>query len=106
MIEKFKSGFPIPGDFPFEDLSTMKSGDSSTALYGGGSGEDVSKQGLAQTNSNGGGDSPGIINGVPKSKGGLTLKGTFSASRLKKRGGIFNMFGSHKVILVGRTLRL
>ncbi|CAG0924314.1 unnamed protein product, partial [Notodromas monacha] len=34
VIEKFKSGFPIPGDFPFEDLSAMKSGESSTTLNG------------------------------------------------------------------------
>ncbi|CAG0923028.1 unnamed protein product [Notodromas monacha] len=77
----------------------MKSGESSTTLNGGGSGDDSSTM-IASSNGGAGESSPAsanIINGLGKSnKGGLTLKGTLSASRLKKRGGIFGIFGSHK----------
>ncbi|XP_031357233.1 formin-binding protein 1-like isoform X3 [Photinus pyralis] len=69
VIERFKSGFNPPEDYPFEDLSKSN------------------------------GSNPGSLQNVnsiqPRLKdGGLTVKGTFSGSKIKKRAGILNIFGS------------
>ncbi|XP_017782498.1 PREDICTED: formin-binding protein 1-like [Nicrophorus vespilloides] len=71
VIERYKSGFCPPEDFPFEDLS--KGGSDS------------------------GGSTP-MINSIqaeakPRS-GGLTMKGTMSGKGLKKRTGLFHIFTS------------
>uniref|UniRef100_A0A1Y1LYL6 F-BAR domain-containing protein n=1 Tax=Photinus pyralis TaxID=7054 RepID=A0A1Y1LYL6_PHOPY len=72
VIERFKSGFNPPEDYPFEDLSKSN------------------------------GSNPGSLQNVnsiqPRLKdGGLTVKGTFSGSKIKKRAGILNIFGSRGV---------
>ena len=71
VIERYKSGFFPPGDFQFEDLSAMKSGDAQ----------------------------PMIINNAITSirPEAMTVKGTMSAGKLKKRVGLFGIFSSNKV---------
>ncbi|XP_072386911.1 formin-binding protein 1-like isoform X3 [Diabrotica undecimpunctata] len=70
VIEKFKSGFQPPEDFPFEDLS--KGGSDS--------------------------GSANNINNIPASgkvkEGSYTVKGTITNKAMKKRTGIFHIFGS------------
>lgn len=70
VIERFKSGFTPPGDFPFEDLSAAKTYDSNTQLA----------QPTMQPIHN-----------------HLTVKGTVSGGKIKKRVGIFGIFSSNKV---------
>ncbi|XP_044593587.1 formin-binding protein 1-like isoform X8 [Cotesia glomerata] len=70
VIERFKSGFQPPGDFPFEDLSVAKSYDSNTQL---------SQTATMQPIHN-----------------HLTVKGTVSGGKIKKRVGIFGIFSSNK----------
>ncbi|XP_074029177.1 formin-binding protein 1-like Cip4 isoform X3 [Leptinotarsa decemlineata] len=70
VIEKYKSGFEPPEDFPFEDLS--KGGSDS-------------------------GSANNINNLQVSSKlkdGGYTVKGTITSKAMKKRTGLFNIFGS------------
>lgn len=75
VIEKFKSGFQPPEDFPFEDLSKGGS-DSGSA-----------------TNIN------NIhVSGKVK-EGSYTVKGTITTKAMKKRTGIFHIFGSRGVSL-------
>ena len=69
VIEKYKSGFEPPADFPFDDLSRP--------------------DGIHYT-------SP--ITVKPEAIPGLTVKGTLSSKNFKKRGGIFTLFSSNKVI--------
>ncbi|KAK0159734.1 hypothetical protein PV327_010818 [Microctonus hyperodae] len=69
VIERFKSGFTPPGDFPFEDLSAAKTYDSNTQLA----------QPTMQPIHN-----------------HLTVKGTVSGGKIKKRVGIFGIFSSNK----------
>lgn len=88
VIERYKSGFQPPGDFPFEDLSVVKTCDSNSHL----------PQPAMQP----------IVNH-------LTVKGTVSGGKIKKRVGIFNIFSSNKVqrpvvlflrkLLISSTLR-
>lgn len=74
VIEKYKSGFQPPEDFPFEDLSKGGSSDSGS------------------TNN---------INNIQVSgklkDGGYTVKGTISGKSIKKRAGIFQIFGGRGV---------
>ncbi|CAG9773093.1 unnamed protein product [Ceutorhynchus assimilis] len=70
VIEKYKSGFLPPEDFPFEDLS--KGGSDS------GSANNINN----------------IQVGGKLKDGGYTVKGTITGKALKKRAGIFNIFGS------------
>ncbi|XP_019767766.1 formin-binding protein 1-like isoform X4 [Dendroctonus ponderosae] len=70
VIEKYKSGFQPPEDFPFEDLS--KGGSDS---------------GSANNLNN-------IQLGSKIKDGGYTVKGTITGKAMKKRAGIFNIFGS------------
>ena len=70
VIERYKSGFTPPGDFPFEDLSAAKMLDSNNRL----------PQPAMQPIHN-----------------HLTVKGTVSGGKIKKRVGIFNIFSSNKV---------
>lgn len=77
VIERYKSGFSPPDDYPFEDLSR-----------GG---------------SDSGGSTPMINNmhsEVKLKSGGLTVKGTVSGKGIKKRTGIFNIFGNRGVCIV------
>lgn len=73
VIERFKSGFEPPEDIPFEDLS--KSGSDSGSTH--------------------------IVNSIqPTSKikdGVYTVKGTISGKVMRKRTGIFQIFGNRGV---------
>ncbi|KAG8281644.1 Formin-binding protein 1 [Homalodisca vitripennis] len=73
VIERYKSGYQPPGDIPFEDLSRT---DSAPA------------------------PPPPTISGLRPEA--VTVKGTMSAGRLKKRVGLFAIFGSNKVCARGR----
>ncbi|KAJ8941310.1 hypothetical protein NQ318_017850 [Aromia moschata] len=70
VIEKYKSGFQPPEDFPFEDLS--KGGSDS------GSANNINNI---------------QVSGKYKD-GGYTVKGTITGKALKKRTGLFHIFGS------------
>ncbi|XP_066588215.1 formin-binding protein 1-like isoform X2 [Prorops nasuta] len=72
VIERYKSGFQPPGDFPFEDLSVAKSYDSNSQLA----------QPAMQPIHN-----------------HLTVKGTVSGGKIKKRVGIFGIFSSNKKLI-------
>lgn len=67
---RYQSGFTPPTDIPFEDLSKQDPESSQESHY----------------------------NNVQSSH--LTVKGTISANRIKKRVGIFNIFGSNKVRII------
>ncbi|XP_050436467.1 formin-binding protein 1-like isoform X3 [Adelges cooleyi] len=75
VIERYKSGFEPPGDFPFDDLS--RGGESTPLVISGG-----------HTML-----SPGI--GAHRADS-MTVKGTMSAGKLKKRVGLFAIFSSNK----------
>ncbi|TMW46140.1 hypothetical protein DOY81_008777, partial [Sarcophaga bullata] len=68
VIERYQSGFTPPQDIPFEDLSKQDTLDSSQDSH----------------------------YNHPLQSSHLTVKGTISANKLKKRVGIFNIFGSNK----------
>uniref|UniRef100_A0ABD2W0D1 Formin-binding protein 1-like n=1 Tax=Trichogramma kaykai TaxID=54128 RepID=A0ABD2W0D1_9HYME len=73
VIERYKSGFQPPGDFPFEDLSAAKMQiDGNSKL----------SQPVMQPIHN-----------------HLTVKGTMSGGKMKKRVGIFNIFSSNKKLI-------
>ncbi|XP_037081869.1 LOW QUALITY PROTEIN: cdc42-interacting protein 4-like [Pollicipes pollicipes] len=72
VVERYKSGFEPPDSIPFEDLSSVRNGDVST------SGHQISSPAIT--------DSPR----------GLTIKGTLSAAKFKKRGGLFGIFSGSK----------
>lgn len=83
MIERYKSGFTPPGDFPFEDLSKQNGS--------GVGGNQINNQTLASTNP---------INPHPSLNHHTvhhTVKGTLGANKLKKRVGLFGIFSSNKV---------
>ncbi|XP_053987261.1 formin-binding protein 1-like isoform X3 [Hylaeus anthracinus] len=73
VIERYKSGFQPPGDFPFEDLSVAKTYDSNSQL----------SQPVMQ----------------PIHNHHLTAKGTVSGGKIKKRVGIFGIFSSNKKLI-------
>ncbi|KAF0297329.1 Formin-binding protein 1-like [Amphibalanus amphitrite] len=75
VIERYKSGFEPPDSIPFEDLSSARNGEAPPA----GSATMVHS-------------SPAIAD----SPRGLTIKGTLSAAKFKKRGGIFGIFSGSK----------
>ncbi|CAD1475571.1 unnamed protein product [Heterotrigona itama] len=75
VIERYKSGFQPPGDFPFEDLSVAKTYDSNSQL----------SQPVMQ----------------PIHNHHLTAKGTVSGSKIKKRVGLFGIFSSNKNNVAG-----
>lgn len=79
MIERYKSGFQPPGDIPFEDLSAIKNGEAPPPC------------------------NVAITSIKPEA---LTVKGTMSAGKLKKRGGLFGIFSSNKVQLHVRSYYL
>ncbi|XP_017053293.1 formin-binding protein 1-like isoform X7 [Drosophila ficusphila] len=66
VIERYQSGFTPPRDIPFEDLSKLDPDAVQDSHY-------------SNSTSN-----------------HLTMRGTMSANKLKKRVGIFNIFGSNK----------
>lgn len=70
VIERYKSGFQPPGDFPFEDLSVAKTYDSNSQL---------SQPAMQPIHNH------------------LTVKGTVSGGKIKKRVGLFGIFSSNKV---------
>lgn len=72
VIERYKSGFTPPGDFPFEDLSTVKMSLDT--------GDNRLPQPIMQPIHN-----------------HLTVKGTVSGGKMKKRVGLFGIFSSNKV---------
>ncbi|XP_029050220.1 formin-binding protein 1-like isoform X1 [Osmia bicornis bicornis] len=72
VIERYKSGFQPPGDFPFEDLSVAKTYDSNSQL----------SQPVMQPIHN-----------------HLTVKGTVSGGKIKKRVGLFGIFSSNKKLI-------
>lgn len=76
MIERYKSGFDPPGDFPFDDLS--RGGESKPLTMPGNNTYVSSGIGAHRTES-------------------MTVKGTMSAGKLKKRVGLFAIFSSNKV---------
>ncbi|XP_063974188.1 formin-binding protein 1-like isoform X2 [Diachasmimorpha longicaudata] len=78
VIERYKSGFTPPGDFPFEDLSDAKTYDSNTQL---------SQLAMQPIHNH------------------LTVKGTVSGGKIKKRVGIFGIFSSNKLIEVCIALK-
>ena len=77
MIERYKSGFEPPEPVPFEDLSDWRPPDPQL------------------------GQLPPPPAGSPKPN---TVKGTLSARKFGKRGGIFGIFGGSKVSQRGRVL--
>lgn len=85
VIEKYKSGFLPPDDFPFEDLSTIRSGSvgSDSSSNGTGSGLGTGTHSTVSLSS-----SSGL-----KSE---TKSGTMSALKLKKRAGLFGIFNAGK----------
>ena len=78
MIERYKSGFEPPDSIPFEDLSSpaARNGEPPPA---------------------GSGHTPHSSPAIVDSPRGLTIKGTLSAAKFKKRGGIFGIFSGSKV---------
>ncbi|XP_021926018.1 formin-binding protein 1-like isoform X2 [Zootermopsis nevadensis] len=74
VIERYKSGFQPPEDFPFEDLSAIKSGEVPAPI-----------------------NTVAITSIRPEA---MTIKGTMSAGKIKKRVGIFGIFSSNKFIEV------
>lgn len=73
VIERFKSGFSPPVDFPFEDLSAAKTYDSNTQL--------------SQTT-------------MQPIHNHLTMKGTVSGIKNRKRVGLFGIFIGNKVCII------
>lgn len=73
VIEKYKSGFLPPGDFPFEDLSTTD-----------GSSSNISQTGL-------GSNTPTLA--VDKK---LSIIGTITGGKLRKRSGLLGIFAQSK----------
>lgn len=97
VIEKFKSGVYPPEDFPFEDLSNPRLSDSDSAsVNGGGSGGGMDLSGSSST-----------LGSASKANGSTSLhysksdtfRGTFSAAKFKKRGGLLSIFSGNKVSL-------
>ena len=88
MIERYKSGFLPPEDFPFEDLSTIRSGSV---------GSDSSSNG---TTSSGLGSIHSTVSlSLSSGQKSETKSGTMSALKLKKRAGLFGIFNAGKVIV-------
>jgi len=71
VIERYKSGFQPPEDIPFEDLSAIKSGEVQNPV-----------------------NTVAITSMRPEA---MTVKGTMSAGKIKKRVGLFGIFSSNKV---------
>ncbi|KAI7684784.1 Formin-binding protein 1 -like protein, partial [Sarcoptes scabiei] len=92
VIDKYKSGVDPPGDFPFKDLS------SSRCLEDSMSNGDVSD--VASIHSSNGShnqkNSGSTTLQYSKSVCSDTFRSTLSASKFRKRGGIFGIFSSNK----------
>ncbi|XP_050533254.1 formin-binding protein 1-like isoform X2 [Daktulosphaira vitifoliae] len=84
VIERYKSGFEPPGDFPFDDLS--RGGESTPLVISGGHTTLSSGNGAHRTDS-------------------MTVKGTMSAGKLKKRVGLFAIFSSNKLMDVCSSVK-
>ncbi|CAG7714120.1 unnamed protein product, partial [Allacma fusca] len=72
VIDRFKSGFQPPEDIPFEDLSAIKCGEAAPIQTNG---HTVSHRPDGHT---------------------MTYKGTLNSGKLRKRTGIFGIFGNNK----------
>uniref|UniRef100_A0A6M2DP59 Putative cdc42-interacting protein cip4 n=1 Tax=Xenopsylla cheopis TaxID=163159 RepID=A0A6M2DP59_XENCH len=81
VIERYKSGFTPPGDFPFEDLSKQN-----------GVGNHIGNQTQATMNSLNTHQSTMNHHSLAHH----TVKGTLGANKLKKRVGLFGIFSSNK----------
>jgi len=88
VIEKYKSGFEPPGDFPFDDLS--RGGESTPLTVPGSGGNTYASMGVGAHRTD-----------------SITVKGTMSSGKLKKRVGLFAIFSSNKVcILTKESLKI
>ncbi|OTF73113.1 formin-binding protein 1-like protein, partial [Euroglyphus maynei] len=101
VIEKYKSGVDPPGDFPFEDLSnriddSISNGDSSDGASVHSSNGSSGHNGLSHHKSSSGSTSLHYSKSVCTD----TFRGTLSAAKFRKRGGIFGIFSSNKKINV------
>ncbi|XP_027198870.2 formin-binding protein 1-like Cip4 isoform X2 [Dermatophagoides pteronyssinus] len=99
VIEKYKSGVDPPGDFPFEDLSnprciddSISNGDSSDGASVHSSNGSNGHNGLSHHKSTSGSTSLHYSKSVCTD----TFRGTLSAAKFRKRGGIFGIFSSNK----------
>ncbi|XP_075591310.1 formin-binding protein 1-like Cip4 isoform X5 [Dermatophagoides farinae] len=99
VIEKYKSGVDPPGDFPFEDLSnprciddSISNGDSSDGASVHSSNGSNGHNGLSHHKSSTGSTSLHYSKSVCTD----TFRGTLSAAKFRKRGGIFGIFSSNK----------
>lgn len=70
VIDRYKSGFQPPRDIPFEDLNAVRSGET-----------------------------PPVTNQYIKARpdANMTVRGTMSGGKLKRRVALFGIFGSNKV---------
>lgn len=88
VIEKYKSGMFPPEDFPFEDLSNPRHSDDGSLLNGSASdGSDGTPNGSRS----------GSVHYSASVTRSDTIRGTLSAAKFRKRGGIFGIFSSNKV---------
>ena len=90
VIEKYKSGVLPPDDFPFEDLSNPRHGEDGSILNGNGS---DSSEGTTPNGSRSG----SMLHYSASVTRSETIRGTLSAAKFRKRGGIFGIFSSNKV---------
>ncbi|KAJ6223608.1 hypothetical protein RDWZM_002153 [Blomia tropicalis] len=86
VIERYKSGVFPPDDFPFEDLSNPRNGDDGHMTNGNGS---DGSDGMPSTRSS-------SLHHTASVNRSETIRGTLSAARFRKRGGIFGIFSSNK----------
>ena len=98
VVERYKSGILPPDDYPFEDLSAMARNSDDGSMMNG-SGSDASENGSTPNGGAGGhrSSSHGLHHSASSVTRSETIRGTFSASKFRKRNGIFGIFGSNKV---------
>lgn len=100
-MEKFKSGFVPPGDYPFEDLSNTSGSNSlgSTVAAGTGGGTSGGDGGCDSASINGSMSSiqhPGaMIHSIVTDK--KSILGTITGGRVRKRSGLLGLFSNTKV---------
>ena len=87
-MERYKSGFTPPGDYPFEDLSNNSGAASETASVNGSTHS-------IQNNP-----------GIPGSAEKKTILGTITGGRVKKRSGLLGLFTNNKVLYQLRLRKL
>ncbi|XP_071445426.1 formin-binding protein 1-like isoform X2 [Hetaerina americana] len=109
VIERYKSGFSPPTDFPFEDLSALRNGGDGNGIGVGGVGSaGIGGPGVGGTLAP---QSSATLSGhlqhhpLYHKTDSATVKGTISAGKLKKRVGLFGIFGSNKLIEACVTIK-